>query len=341
MLTLDLLRSIELQSVPWGQIFTASILLTPNYYWPLTRTRVTIENLDRIPKEGKIFLALNHTDRYNYWPLQYHLWRKANTYTATWVKGKYFNTPMTTRFITSTNNIPTPSRGYLITSDVHALLGKPPGNELYRLLRTAIDEGIGRRNQILDEAEELGISRQDLTAILDTPRDILGRPFDPAKESYAEAMSDLFKLMMDEFIRLNHEAFELGHKIIVFPEGTRSLRLTQGRPGLAQMALRMNATIIPVGCNGSDDLYPGNSPISRGGSVHYRIGHPLTPEDALAPFQIEEDYTPFTPEAEQKFGDKFEGMTSLLMSEIAKLLDERYLPSAGETTEVTGADRFM
>ncbi len=340
MLTLDLLRNIELQPTPWGQIITATLLLTPDYHWPFKSTKIIIENPENIPESGKIFLAINHTDRYNYWPLQYKLWRDRTLYTATWVKGKYFNSALTTKFITSTNNIPTPSRGYLITSDVNEVIGEPPSNELYRLLRTAIDKDIHDRDALIKQAEEAGI-RAQVQKILEQPRSILGRPYDPSKESYSEAMVDLFSLMMDEFIRLNEQAFSFGHKIIVFPEGTRSLRLTKGRLGLAQMALRMNATIVPVGCNGSDDVYPSDSPISRGGTVRYRIGKPLTPEDALAEFQIDEDYTPFTEQAEARFGDKFQGATDVLMSRIAELLDERYLPSAGETTEVTGADRFM
>ncbi len=340
MLTLDLLRGIHLQPTPYAQMITATLLLMPNYNWPLNPTKITVEGIENIPKSGRVILALNHTDRYNYWPLQYTLWRRAQMFTATWVKGKYYNSPMVAKFITSTNNIPTPSRGYLITSDVLKTLGEPPGNELYRLLRDAIDQQQGNLDALVERAEGAGLAR-DFEKIISTPRDILGRRFDPSRETYTEAMSDLFRLMMDEFIRLNQQAFDLGHKIIVFPEGTRSLRLTKGRPGLAQMALRMNATVVPVGCNGSDDLYPGNSPVSQGGHVVYRIGEPLTPEEDLAPFQIEEDYTPFTPDAEARFGETFEAMTELLMSRIAELLDERYLPSAGETTEVTGAERFM
>ena len=340
MLTLDLLRSLSIQRVPLGQIMTGALILTPNYRWPLSPTHIEVEGIERIPASGRVFLALNHTDRYNYWPLQYQLWRSKTCFTATWVKGKYYNSPIVAKFITSTNNIPTPSRGYLITADVHETLNEAPSDELYRLLRDAVDGAFEDDAELLERAKQLKLL-DEVSALLMTERSILGRHFDPQRERYSEAMGQLFTEMMDEFIRLNQEAFELGHKIIVFPEGTRSLRLTQGRPGLAQMALRMNATIVPVGCNGSDRLYPDNSPLSRGGTVRYRIGEPLRPEGALKPFQIKEDYTPFTPEAEARFGERFEGATELLMARIAELLDERYLPSTGETTEVSGSERFM
>lgn len=340
MLTLDLLRSISLKPKPLGQVLTGKFFLRPNYSWPLNPTKIIIEGRENIPDTGRVILALNHTDRYNYWPLQYMLWRHSDIFTATWVKGKYYNNDFVTKFLSSTNNIPTPSRGYLITSDVLATLGKPPSNEIYRLLRDAINNQDDNFDALIARSKDEGIEAE-FHKVISTPRDILGHRFTPSKQTYTEAMSDLFRLMMNEFIRLNQQAFDMGHKVVVFPEGTRSLRLTKGRPGLAQMALRMKASVVPVGCNGSDGLYPGNSPLSQGGTVTYRIGKPLTPDLELAPFQIDEDYTPFTPDAETRFGDTFEAMTELLMSHIAKLLDPRYLPNAGETTEVTGAERFM
>lgn len=341
MLTLELMEQIEIRPVPWAQILTAGLFLAPIYNWPGRRTEITVEHLERIPRRGRVILALNHTDRFNYWPLQYRLWREFDDmYTVTWVKGKYFNKPAMAAFMAATNNIPTPSRGYLITCDVLNTLGEPPSSELYRVLRDELDAHERDLGALRERASGQGVGAQ-VRRLLETPRDLLGLRFDPQRESYFEAMDRLFSMMMRRFVALNEQALDMGHKIIVFPEGTRSLRLTKGRPGLAQMALRMDATVVPIGCNGSDDLYPGNSPISRGGEVVYRVGEPLTPEGELAPFAIDEPYVPFTHEAERAHGETFAAMTELLMERIAALLDPRYLPEAGETTEVQGAKRFI
>ncbi|MFU8806896.1 MAG: lysophospholipid acyltransferase family protein, partial [Bradymonadaceae bacterium] len=189
-------------------------------------------------------------------------------------------------------------------------------------------------------AAEAGVLSEIVT-ILDTKRDMLGLNFDPNQSNYLETMQTLFHLMMERFVTLNEEAFDLGLHILVFPEGTRSKRLSKGRPGLAQMALRLEATVVPVGCNGSDLVYPGNSPFARGGRIVYRVGEPLHPDAELAPFQIDEHYTPFTPEAEQAHGEKFEAMTELVMDRLNDLLDERHKRTEDSETIVEGTKRFL
>ena len=338
MLTLDLMRDLKLDAVPSGQIAIAT-LLTPIFARPWSPTTVEFEGAERIPKQGRVILAMNHTDRYNYWPFQYTMWRRREMYTVTWVKGKYYNHPLIARFMTATNNIPTPSRGYLITLDATRTLGGPPPEALYRLIRDTLDAPQRTPLKAVRlAAKEAGVLGP-LDRLLQTRRSMLGQSFDPNYHDYFESIHTLFRSMMDEFMRLNEQAFSLGHKIIVFPEGTRTLRLGPGRPGLAQIALRMKATIVPIGCNGSDDLYPGDSPISRGGRVVYRVGEPLTPEGALAPFQIDDPYTPFTREAEAAHGQRFQAVTDLMMDRINDLLDPRYRRD-GSSTAVEGNRRF-
>ena len=143
--------------------------------------------------------------------------------------------------------------------------------------------------------------------------------------------------MMKQFVVLNEQAFAKGLRIIVFPEGTRSVTLQEGRTGLAQMALRMKKAIVPIGCNGCDLAYPGDAPWSMGGEIEYRIGEPLRPSGALAPFQIDEPFNPYTNEADAH-ASAFQGATGVVMKEIAALLDARYL--AEGDAKVTGAKRF-
>ena len=49
--------------------------------------------------------------------------------------------------------------------------------------------------------------------------------------------------------------------LIIFPEGTRSVKLAEGRTGLAQLALHTEKRIVPVACNNSEEVYRGASPL--------------------------------------------------------------------------------
>jgi 1-acyl-sn-glycerol-3-phosphate acyltransferase len=337
MLTLDVMNGIELTDRPYGQMLVGGIIRA-NYRFPPTRTNIRVDGLHRIPRRGKLYLAMNHTDRYNYFPFQVELWKRRDEFTATWVKGKYFNNEWLARFMVATNNIPTPSRGYIITVDTDTVLGHPPSDALYRVLRTALDE-----EQTFDQARaaaELAGVLSDFEALERQPRTMLGYDYDPQKEHFLDGLRTLFHRMMGRFVSLNYEAFDRGLKIVVFPEGTRSRRLGPGRPGLAQMAIRTGATVIPIGCNGSDRVCPGDSPLAQGGDIVYRVGEPLTPEDELAPFQIDEPFQPFTKEADP-YADTFDAMTDLVMERIEDLLDPRHQPAPDAKPKVEGSRRFM
>jgi 1-acyl-sn-glycerol-3-phosphate acyltransferase len=337
MLTLDVLDRIQLSPRPKGQMAVGWILRA-SHRNPINPTKVTVERLDRVPSTGRVYLAMNHTDRYNYFPFQVQLWKQREEFTATWVKGKYYNNPWIQRFMTSTSNIPAPSKGYIITADAIGVLGKPPSDDLYRVVRDALD-GEQTFDEAMERATEAGVA-DDLRTLNDTPRDMLGYRYRPSNENYLQAVGEVFFAMMDRFVALNHHAFDIGLKVLVFPEGTRSQRLGVGRPGLAQMAVRTGATIVPIGCNNSDLVYPGDSPVPQGGHIVYRVGEPLTPDGELAPYQNSEPFRPFTREADP-FRDTFEAVTDLVMSRIEPLLDERHLPEDEVDTVVSGAKRFV
>lgn len=176
---------------------------------------------------------------------------------------------------------------------------------------------------------------------LDVMRDMLGLAFAPECEHYVEAQVRLLGAMMDEFVEFNRQALGLGCNLLVFPEGTRSPTLSQGRTGLAQMALRLKLPVVPVGCSGSDRAYPGSNPLSRGGEVLYRIGDPLRPGKELAEFAIGEPYQPFTRHASQKDGDRFEALTRIVMDRINDLLDPEYRRGKSDERLVAGTRRFV
>jgi 1-acyl-sn-glycerol-3-phosphate acyltransferase len=112
--------------------------------------------------------------------------------------------------------------------------------------------------------------------------------------------------------------------LIIFPEGTRSLQLSEGRTGLAQLALHTEKKIVPVGCNNCDAVYSGTLPFARSGKVVYRIGEPVSVQDALKPFRIREKFQLFSKESQLKYKEQFEGVTRIVMERINRMVDERY-----------------
>ncbi|MEO1172996.1 MAG: hypothetical protein AAFX94_13245, partial [Myxococcota bacterium] len=125
MLDAETLRRVKLSQRPFGQRFVAWVYLWPNYSLP-PRVEIVVEGLDKLP-DRPVILAMNHTDAYNYWPFQYTMYMTGQPrFTATWVKGKYYEKALLARFLMSTNNIPVPSRGYIISTRFRKHMGRPP-----------------------------------------------------------------------------------------------------------------------------------------------------------------------------------------------------------------------
>ncbi|MEZ4266840.1 MAG: lysophospholipid acyltransferase family protein [Myxococcota bacterium] len=322
MLTLQRLKRIKLATIPRGQQLLANLVLRFDYRLP-RRTKIELVGTENLPDHPVIF-AMNHTDRYNYWPFQYQLYRAGHGFTATWVKGKYYENPAIGAFMDSCNNIPLPSRGYVIATEFRAALGRVPTNAEYRLLRDVVD-----RHRSLDDPLPEDTSA-DLRGFLGTG-DFLAR-FDR-----------LFGAMMDEVLRLCRSAIEEQDvHLLVFPQGTRSKRLTRGHTGVAQVAQHLGATIIPVGCNGSDRVYPGNSPLARGGRIVYRMGPPLTADGPeFAPHRVPASARPFSHEATAQHGAAYQAITDIVMDRINDLLDPEYQRQEGVEAEATSVSRFI
>lgn len=312
MLDLARLKRVRLRRTPIGQLVVAHLLLQGNY--ALTRTRITLEGLENLPSRPSI-LAMNHTDMYNYWPMQYALYRRGRRFCATWVKGKYYHNPVVAYFLMSTNNIPVPSRGYLISNDLRRALSRRPTDEEYRSTRDAVNEA----DASFLKVPELGAD-------------------------YLVRFEERWDAMVGEVERLNREAlFEMDQNVLIFPEGTRSVRLSKGHTGVAEMALRLKVPLVPVGCSGSDKVYPDNLPIGRGGPIVYRFGRPLEPDGPeLAPHQIDPPYLPLSRQAGLQYGERFRAVTEILMDRINELVDEPYRYAADRRSlGVQGVDRFL
>lgn len=298
-------------------------LLGLDYRFP-RRTTIEVEGLERIPQDRSVFLAMNHTDRYNYWPLQYFMHRQGLRYTATWVKGKYYQKPLMAWFMDQTGNIPLPSRGYVLAAEFQRGSGRAPSSEEYRALRVLAE---GRQPDALPPAVADWLDQQGGAA------------------AWGEAQRALFAQMMAEVMRINRDAFDVGLHLLVFPEGTRRRRLGPGHTGLIQAAWHLGAAIVPIGCNGSDRVYPGDSPSAGGGRIVYRVGLPLEADGPeLGGLRVTERYTPFTLEASQRHGAAFQAGTDVVMRHIAPLLDPEYQPDPEAdraATEAGGAERFL
>jgi 1-acyl-sn-glycerol-3-phosphate acyltransferase len=87
-----------------------------------------------------------------------------------------------------------------------------------------------------------------------------------------------------EAFRLAQRILDEGHVLFVFPEGTRSPdgALQEARDGVALLALRTGAPIVPLGISGSYRVWPKGQRLPHpGGRVTVRVGRPFRPADEL------------------------------------------------------------
>lgn len=328
MLDLDRLKRIRLARRPIGQLLIANVVLRLDYRFP-KKTRIDLEGVENIPRDRGVFFAMNHTDRYNYWPFQYQLYMHGGLrMTATWVKGKYYENRLMGGFMDRTNNIPLPSRGYVIVTEFRKAHGRVPNETEYRALRDLVD-GAATPAEVADKGGGA------VAALLSK-----GGP----AADFPARFDALFAAMMAEVTRLTREALEaLELNVLVFPQGTRSKRLSHGHTGLMQMAQHLGHAIVPVGCNGSDRAYPGGSPFSKGGHLVYRIGRPLEldgPE--LAPHRVRAPFVPFSTAASATHGEAFRAGTDVVMRHIDALLDPEYRFAEDKVSDgVEKMNRFL
>jgi 1-acyl-sn-glycerol-3-phosphate acyltransferase len=115
-----------------------------------------------------------------------------------------------------------------------------------------------------------------------------------------------------EAFRLATRILDEGHALFVFPEGTRSHdgTLGAGRDGVAVLALRTGAPIVPVGISGSYERWPRGQKLPHpGGRVTVRVGPPFRLADEL-PADLDRRAAK-------------SAATDLIMRRIAALLPER------------------
>ena len=150
MLDLRRLERHTLRPTPWGQVLFARVLRL-DYRFP-RRTEIVLEGVEHLDPRRRYILAMNHTDRYNYWPLQLALYQRKLGFTTTWVKGKYYESDVSGWFMDAMGQLPMPSRGYVITTCFRDRTGRPPSREEYRALRDVAD---GKRTEVPPELQRL------------------------------------------------------------------------------------------------------------------------------------------------------------------------------------------
>jgi 1-acyl-sn-glycerol-3-phosphate acyltransferase len=304
MIDIEYLQKIRLVSKPFGQMIVANLLLLPNYRL-FAKVDIRIENIERIPRGENVIFAMNHTDRFNYWPFQYKMLKlKAYPFTTVWVKAKYYKNAFLAKGLDLCNLIPVPSLGYLIEEFYRKKFNRKMDRDLYRVVKDIID---GR-------LEAAGPQERAAVETLQA----LG-------DQFADFIRGYYEGVMEKVAELSRTAlFEKNLNLIIFPEGTRSVKLAEGRTGVAQLALHTEKRIVPVACNNSEEVYTGSLPFARSGRIIYRVGEPLSVSDQLKDYRIGEPFRLFSHESQQRYREQFEGATRIVMASIEGMLDEKY-----------------
>lgn len=319
MLQITRMQRIRLAPRPPGQRVLAQVLRA---MYTAGGLRVRVIGLERLPQDRPVIVAMNHSDRYNYFPLQVRMHELGLRYLASWVKAKYYENSALAWFMENTANIPLASRGWVVATEYRRVMGTPPTAAIYRELKDRAD-GVAE-----------GPASPALQAFFDTA----------GIDGWSGHVEEVFGRYAAEAVRLTGTAFAAGLHVQIFPEGTRRVTLGRGRVGIAQIAQHFGVPVVPVGCSGSHRIFPGNSPWPRRGTITYRIGAPIELDDpALAGARVEAPFAPLTAAAQRAHGPAFQTHVDHVMERIAELVDPEHLPGAepAEAAEEAGAERFV
>ncbi len=113
------------------------------------------------------------------------------------------------------------------------------------------------------------------------------------------------------------EVLDRGELFVIFPEGTRSRDglLHRGKTGVARLAMRTGAPIIPIGLRGTDRVQPADQPVPRMfRRVKVAIGSAIDPGESI-----------------ERTGDAMaqRDLTDRVMFDISELSGQTYVDSYG------------
>lgn len=314
-ITLEDLPRVNPVIRPWMQP-----TMTPLAWFLMRNADMQVEGLDEVADNA--LLAMNHTHLYDWIPIRWALARLGRRM-CTFTKPRSYTGKMLGAFLHTSGNIPLGSRGYVISADFRVLIGRAPTEEEYRDLRDWVD---GKA----DAPAPLG----DMRKILETPRSVLDYPFDPATQTYAEMVNEVFARMGRGAADLARTALDGGVSAVITPQGVFSSRLTPGRIGGVQFAAAIGVPMVPVGLSGMNEVF-ADGMRARQPRLHFRVGSPIE-------IQLPDDHVAFEKASEDRNRAVLESETQRVMEAINELLEPAYQwdeDSAGDG--VKGVARFL
>ncbi len=287
----------------------------------LTGLKVSFEGT--LPEAGPVLIATNSTQKYDFMPIRVEL-RRRGIKAVTVTKAKNYHSGPARFVLSRVGVVPVSSRGYLLVADFLSVHGRRPEEAEYRALRRHLVDG-----DPLPAGEPY-------EALQRTPRALLGLRFDPGAETYRVAVQRVHDFTMAETVRLSREAATAGYHVQMYPEGTVSRSLGQGRSGVVQLAQALSLPVVPCGMNGCAEGFVGKSARTRKGHVVVRFGAPLQVDGLPSGFR------PFHADDEQTHQAALERQTERVMAGIEALLDPQYRRGAQVTTDASqGTHRFV
>lgn len=266
--------------------------------------RVEIEDFPEL--SSPVLFAMNHSHYFDFMQSRRAMFKQEGVLTTSFVKLRALQNRLEGAYIKSMGNIPTISRGYVISADFAQLHQRKLDEAEYRILRDHINMGA--------PLPELPLYK----ALQETPRDMLGLGFDPGSMTYRDGIGACYSEAMATTIALANEVTAAGHSLHIYPEGLVSSRLSRGRIGTVQFALALDLPIVPVGFSGMNECFPRMKMVpKKRGVLAMRFGEPYRIDRSR--FQ---DFTPFSPEDEVRFQDPLKDETAQLMDRISALLDD-------------------
>ena len=288
-----------------------------------TGTRLVLH--DFTAPAAPVIYASNSSQKYDFLTFRSAMWAR-DLPVATITKAKNYHVAWMRPVMENTGVVPLASKGYVILRDATATLGRRPTEDEYRALRDHLD----RDEPLPDAAPFLTLRTR--------PRDILGRPFDPATTSLRAAWQAVYSALLGEAVRLCREAVAAGHSIHIYPEGTVSSRLSAGRIGAMMFAQSLGLPIVPVGISGAREAFRGATPLLRGGTIDFRFGAAYRPDLSDLPA----DFRAFDPAHERRDRDVLQRATDDLMTRINGLLAPDYQRRDDHVPDGTrGTKRFL
>lgn len=289
-----------------------------------SRTHITFENLDALPSSPAL-IATNSTQKFDFLPIRTEL-KEHGLRVVTVTKGKNYHHPVMGFLLKRLGVVPLASRGYLLLVDFTNVMKRRPTDDEYRALRRHIDEGAPLPDRALENRLE------------GSPRLLLGHRFVPGADCFRDLHRRVYAAVMAETLRLCRSAVDAGYHVQMYPEGTVSSRLGQGRIGAVQLAWALNLPIVPAGLSGCRRAFRGQSPLLRGGDITIRFGAPFRLPAALLP----EGFRPFDPEHEATHRATLQQATAELMNRLDPLLDEEHRRAEGFVHDgARGTKRFL